>query len=364
MKATKKILVLPIVLVSFVALAETVFDQSFYSTRFMDNTPVVKLEVKVPVKHVAPVKRVIKKGPKMQLVDLSQRDLINGKWEVVRVLDKDLNPVYDKSSRYEDKGSEIIVELDLISKSTVQINEDSDQIFKISRVTESGTIALFKSFENGYEVLEARKVKEEVIAKASVVTESEVKMTRIEKRFEKNQELMLYSALNPSKSRQVLKGEKISGSVYLMGDQVIFENVTLHIGESFQTESLSFEAKIDGNTGHLNYNNEIQGIVSVVGDKEVRVRFSTGPLANAMLNFKVQDAIVDSYSNIENEEARAIGKEAAIESGRYSDAQELQKRETASRENAEEEREEGYSNESYPEEEVNEVDMSEAGYDF
>ena len=164
---------------------------------------------------------------------------------------------------------------------------------------------------------------------------------------------MLFSALNPSKSREVLKGSKVSGSVYLMGDQVMFQNVTLHVGDSMQTESLSFEAKIDGNTGHLNYNNEIQGIVSVVGDKEVRVRFSTGPLANAMLNFKVQDGSVDNYSNVENEAAREIGREAT--------------RETASRENAEQEREEDYNaeaNEVDMEVQEEEVDMNDAGYDF
>jgi hypothetical protein len=360
MKVTKKILALPIVLVSFVALAETVFDQSFYSTSFMDNTPVVKLEVTVPVKHASVVARPVKKGPKMQLVDLSQKDLINGKWEVVRVLDKNLNPVYDKSSNFEDKGSEIIVELDLISRSTVQINEDADQVFKISRVTKSGTIALFKPFENGYEVLEARRIKEVVGAKTVVVNTPEAKITQIEKRFEKNQELILFSALNPSKSREVLKGNKVSGSVYLMGDQVMFENVTLHVGDSIQTESLSFEAKIDGNTGHLNYNNEIQGIVSVVGQDEVRVRFSTGPLANAMLNFKVQDGSVDSYSNLENEDVR----EERRESSREGDAQELQKRETASRENAELERDDSYANEVSSDVEEEEVDLNEAGYDF
>ena len=122
-----------------------------------------------------------------------------------------------------------------------------------------------------------------------------------------------------------------------------------HVGDNNQTESLSFEAKIDGNTGHLNYNNEIQGIVSVVGDKEVRVRFSTGPLANAMLNFKVQDGSVDDYSN-ENYEV-------------------VQNRETASRENVSEEKVE--SNEKVvseiSEEEYNNnrnTDLNEVGYEF
>jgi hypothetical protein len=87
----------------------------------------------------------------------------------------------------------------------------------------------------------------------------------------------------------------------MMGDQIMFDNLSLHVGSKLQTEALSFEAKLDGNTGHINYNNEIQGIVSVVGNKEIRVRFSTGPLANAMLNFKIpgtdEEQEDNTYSN-------------------------------------------------------------------
>lgn len=291
MKAYKKLLIIPAVLVTFVAFAEIVYDQTFYSSEdFMATTPQVDIEVKVKAPVVVE-KRVARREavkPRVQRVELRDSNLVNGKWEVVRILNDKLLPVYDKNARYEDEKSEIIVDLELIDKSTVRINEDVDQTFLISMMTKRGTIALFKPFGTGYEILEARRINENrSSARVQKVVSSEPKLTKIEKRFEMNQELVLKSALNPTQSGEILKGEKVSGSIYLMGDQVMFENIALNVGSDKQTETLSFEAQIDGNTGHMNYNNEIQGIVSVVGDKEVRVRFSTGPLANAMLNFIV-----------------------------------------------------------------------------
>jgi hypothetical protein len=302
MKTFKTFFISAVVLISFVALAETIYDMKFYSSDFMADVKEVKVETRVPVIEATEVVAVAKKAlPRMQRVDLSQSDFVNGEWEVVRVLDADLKPVYDKSRRYEDKNSRVVVNLSLVDISTVKINDDNNQIFNISLMTKAGTIALFKPFGKGYEILEARRVVKEVKKVVAEQAQPKKHLSKIENRFKENQELTLVSALNPTKSGEVLKNNKISGTAYMMGDQIMFDNLSLHVGSKLQTEALSFEAKLDGNTGHINYNNEIQGIVSVVGNKEIRVRFSTGPLANAMLNFKIpgtdEEQEDNTYSN-------------------------------------------------------------------
>ena len=373
MSMFKKILILPVLLVSFVALAETFFDQTFYSSSFMNEVTEVYLETRVPVSEPTQEKVITRKAtkalPRMQRVLMSEASKINGKWEVIRVLNDKLVPVFDKNKNYDDKESKIVVNLNLIDMSKVRINDDVEQTFNISMMTKSGTIALFKPFGNGYEILEARKIIEDNSSKV-VAKVNEVKLTKIEKRFETNQELVLNSALNPTKSGEILKNDKISGSIYLTGDQIMFENLSLHIGDKDETESLSFEAKIDGNTGHINYNNEIQGIVSVVGDKEIRVRFSTGPLANAMLNFKVPGSIDnagqrDNY-DIQQRGGRPVAPVALsaekeeVEQAEEQESFEENVRETASYDDSEEVIEEDYSDE----EGRAEVNVEEAGFEF
>jgi len=327
----KKLIILPILIVSFVAFAESVYDQDFYASDFMNEVAEVEIEIDVPAVETAVRAVAQKRLPGVQRVSLSEKSLINGNWEVVRVLDKDLKPVYDKRANFEDKRSEIIVKLDLIKMSTVRINDSSDQTYSISLFNKKGTIALFKPFEGGYEILEARRVSQKEKVSSKIIVD---KRSKIEKRFERNQELTLVSALHPTKNKDILKGSKVSGSLYLMGDQVSFDGVTLETGKD-DFEALSFQAEIDGNTGHLNYENKIQGIVSVVGNKEVKVRFSTGPLAGAMLSFMVPSAI----DNVEKEELQE--EVAAVEEEQEQTLEErYESREVASEEDREEQSEE------------------------
>lgn len=364
MKKLNKKLILPLILLSAVAFAEIVYDREFYSDDFMASAPEVNIEVKIEAP--APVKKVAKKpAPRVQRVDLDQAGKVNGKWEIVRILNEELIPVYDKNTRIEDENSEIIVDLELISLSTVRVNDDADQTFSISMMTSRGTMALFKPFGNGYEVLEARRVVEKKEALAASAVASAPKQTKIEKRFEMNQELVLKSALNPTQSGEVMKGSKVTGSIYLMGDQVMFENISLSSSNGKQTETLSFEARLDGNTGHINYNNEIQGIVSVVGDKEVRVRFSTGPLANAMLNFMVPGSDYNDGDDYEIEQ-RGGRPTAPLITSNIS-AEGARARITASQQTddeIEEYQEEEYSDEDGYDQEEGDIPTEEAGYEF
>lgn len=204
-------------------------------------------------------------------VEMSEAFKVNGKWEITRIVGSDEVVTYDKLNNPEDSKKNIVVPLKLVGTSSVMVNNDKDLVYKISLLSDFGTIAIFKKMGNGFEIIEARMIREK---KAEVAISEEV-------------ELVLERALNQSKSNKILSGSDISGEMTLTKKSIEGLSVSLtntngevqsiDIASAQLLDGGSFKADVDGE--------EVSGVVFNNGKDGYRLSFVTGPLAGAMLNF-------------------------------------------------------------------------------
>ena len=313
-KAITKTITIGLTVVSFIAVAETYYDKKFYTANFMDKVEEVRIDIEPSME-----KRVVaskeKDLPLIHRVEMKNRALVDGNWMITRVsqfFDDSEKVVFDKFNKLEDRDAEVVVDFKMLETSTVRINEDVQQTYRISLLTENGTIALFKEFGEGYEVVEARRVKEEVKAQSND-TEERIQAEKKNK-FDIRDDLFLVSAVDPKRDKNLLKGEKVEGYAYLKNGELILEGVQLHIGTQNQTESLSTEMRVK-NHGTFNDQNGSQGIITLTSKEEIKVRFSTGPLAGALLNFA-------SYEKKEEIERKYSESQKQVEAAMNDDAEE------------------------------------------
>ncbi len=271
-------------LLSLVAMAESYYDQQFYTADFMDSV----VEVDVNLSQTFGDKRIVAseniKYPLIQKVGMEDSSLVDGEWIITKVIDDQDNVQYDMKE--EKDGERVVINLKLIDLSTVRVDEDFGQTFKISLLTREGTIALFKEFGEGFEIVQAVKVKKDTLAPQVDVNKpiAEINEEKNANRYHIEDDLSLVSAQDPNRNRNILRGDSMEGYAYLKNGELIMENIILHVGTKNQTEALSTEARIK-NHGVFNDMRGNQGILTNVSKDEVKVRFSTGVLAGAMLNF-------------------------------------------------------------------------------
>lgn len=317
-KAITKAITIGLTIVSFVAVAETYYDRKFYTAKFMDNVEEVQINI-APALEKRVVASKEKDLPLVHRIQMQDKSLVNGSWMITRVsqfFDDNERVVFDKLNKNEDKNTEVVVDFKMIEMSTVRINNDVEQTYKISLLTENGTIALFKEFGDGYEVVEARRVikKEENVETAEEKVQEEKK-----NKFDIRDDLYLVSAVDPKREKNVARGAKVEGYAYLKNGELIVEGIQLHIGSQHQTESLSTEMRVKAH-GTFNDQNGNQGIITMSSKQEIKVRFSTGPLAGALLNFATYDKKqelerkynesqrqVEAAMNDDSEERREVG---------------------------------------------------------
>lgn len=235
---------------------------------------------------------------------------VNTNWEVIRIIGSDEVVAFDKNQNPEDAKKSIRVKMELIGTSMVRIDNDNDQVYRISMLTEFGTIALFKKMGNGFEIIEAK-----VIASAK----------KEELAVSEDVELVLERALNQSKSPKILTGSDASGSMTLSKKSI--EGLTVELrnanGEVQHVEIAtadlmdggSFKADIEGE--------EVSGVVFNNGKDGYRLSFVTGPLAGAMLNFVTQEQMNkieeeqannnDNYFEAEEEKAAEVAQAEVLE---------------------------------------------------
>jgi hypothetical protein len=224
---------------------------------------------------------------------------INGEWEITRLVASNEVVVFDKINNPEDSAKTFKMNLDLIDTSTVRANNDNGLIFKISLLNEFDkglvTIALFKKYKGGYEILEAKRIVKKVKKQELKVDESKV-------------ELVLERALNQAKSPKILTGEEASGEMTLTDKTIEGLSIDLKNGNG-EDQSVtmasaelqdggSFKAEIDGE--------EVAGIVFNNGKDGYRLSFVTGPLAGAMLNFVTRDQM-DKIEETKNDSESSEG---------------------------------------------------------
>lgn len=305
LKTTFKFIASVSIIASVVAMAENYYDQKFYSYEVMAERE-VPLTIEVDTEFTRNVASSEKKFPIIQEVLMKDAGKINGVWNVTRLVDDKSNVVFDMNNNFADKDGNIEVKMELVSDSTVMINNDEEQVYKISLLTEKGTLTLFKPFGIGYEIVEARfNAKESNREVVKSVKKQEVAQTKEEKRsaLQKgfDEDLVLISALDIKKSREVMNAFKgqIEGRAYYNDGYLEIEGVVLHKGSKEETLPLRVSADVK-DFGAFN-DGEVHGMVTSVTETELKITLSTGPIANAMLNFRIQSKFDEERQRLEDE---------------------------------------------------------------
>ena len=220
-------------------------------------------------------------------VTMSEAYKIDGEWEVTRIIASDERVTYDKINNPEDADKTIKVPMKLIRTSEVMVNKDSGLVYKISLLSDFGTIAIYKTINGGQEILEAKRVKK-VVKKAAASSE-EI-------------ELVLERALNQTKSNKILTGSEVSGEMTLTKGSIEGLSVSLtNTNGEVQNIEISSAQLMDGGSFKADVGDEeVAGVVFNNGKDGYRLSFVTGPLAGAMLNFVTKDAI-DEMQDKSNE---------------------------------------------------------------
>lgn len=242
-------------------------------------------------------------------VNMSEAFKVNGNWEITRIVGSDEVVTYDKLNNPEDAKKMLSVPMRLVDTSKVMVNNDQGLVYNISLLSDFGTIAIFKRMGNGFEIIEARMIKEK---KEAVVVSDEV-------------ELVLERAVNQAKSPKILSGSDISGEMVLTKKSIEGLSVSLtnangevqsiEIASAQLMDGGSFKADVDGE--------EVSGVVFNNGKDGYRLSFVTGPLAGAMLNFVTQAELEkmeeksneqnDNYFENEEQQNAALAQQEVLE---------------------------------------------------
>lgn len=255
-------------------------------------------------------------GAKSLYIELNEinKRRINGEWEIVRHV-KNSNVVFDAS-----KGDgSINAKFELINTSTVMVGGDKDQIFQVS-ILEGKKIALYKKIQNGYEILEARKVETKVQVESQDV-ELELSLERV------------VLANNPG---QVLKDSDIQGSVTFKGKELHNLSVSVQT-DSGEEKNISVNFAEIGDAGAFTVDvdgEDVSGIFFNNGNDGYRMSFVNGPFAGAQLSFMTEEKIAErkeqeseksyeqSFEEIEESKVVDQGmKEQVIEAGNSRNAE-------------------------------------------
>lgn len=344
-KASSKFIMTLGLLVS-VVVAGTYSDLRFNSNEFMfeEESIVELLDEDNSLRNVASAEREL---PSAQYIayNSENRSRLDGKWLITSIHNTNNTVIYSKD-REEDKNMKIEVTLEMIGTSLIRIDKDKGLDFDISFMHESGKrLALFRTMDNGYEVVELRKVDKKKKARKAQRVElaerkEEKKPTQLVKRktgvnLDKDVDLVLERALDPKRNKDVLMGDKISGTLSVLGGNIENMEVTIHQGTDKEVSiSIPFVKINDG--GQFNFEAEggmVSGLITNNGKEGYRIRFATGAFAGAMLNF-VTDG--EYQKLMELQEELAFEKELLRE-------EQAMKAEEA-RERAEEAREEAIAN--------------------
>lgn len=279
-----KVSLLAASILTFVAFAETYYDFRFYSDSFMEgaysNIDLRVEETQIRSRSADTALRV----PSVQSVDLNKRFVINGDWEVVRL-------VFAEDETFEEVS--IDVRASLINQNQVRINNQDTAIdFYISEFREgSGKMVLFQTVDGSLEILELRKKLERRAIPAPSFSSNEVladaeEVEEMAPKFDILEGMRALSAVNPVKSRQALWFDNVEGQAELRGSYLTIDGLSLNYGKE-KSQVITMEAPVS-KMGMFDYEVagiEGKGLVSQVGDNEVQIRFSTGMYAPISVTF-------------------------------------------------------------------------------
>ena len=272
---SKKSIILALSLASIV-IAGTIKDinsrsVSMTALDFAEDTPIER--------SVASKEPVSRNNIAIMKVKMSESHKINGEWEVTRIVGADKNVTFDKKNNPEDANKKIKVPMKLINTSEVMVNNDPELVYKVSLLSNFGTIAIYKTINGGQEILEAKRVKKiKKVSKVSVNGEVD---------------LVLERALNQSKSTKILTGSEVFGEMKLTKKSIEGLSISLtNTNGEVQHIDISSAQLMDGGSFKADVGDEeVSGVIFNNGKDGYRLSFVTGPLAGAMLNFVTKDSI-------------------------------------------------------------------------
>ncbi len=297
MKATN--LIQKATLAAFLSGSFMVFGGIYQSMKVTDTSYMKDSEIKFSKRLDESQDRVVASAVKRQKaihylpVNEFNSATINGKWEIFRIEDENGETVLDANNG--DKAR--VVNFELFRTSQIRINENNKYLFDISFLHEAGkNIAIFRSFGKGYELIEARRIENKNIVASTVVNETEEVIE--EEAFMAQEglvDLTLERAMIPKLGSTVIVGsDNVTGEVAI-GNKAVQglsfsvtnkegKEVSFAISDIQLQDSGNFTVEVDGQ--------ESTGLVTNNGKDSYRIRFATGPLQGALLNF-VSDAEMD-----------------------------------------------------------------------
>lgn len=233
-------------------------------------------------------------------VEMNEAFKIDGEWEVTRIVGSDEVVTYDKINNPEDAHKKIIVPMKLVRTSEVMVNNDRGLVYKISLLSDFGTIAIYKTINGGQEILEAKRVKKEKVEEAAISEEVE---------------LVLERALNQSKSTKILTGSEVSGEMTLTKGSIEGLTVSLtNTNGEVQNIEIASAQLMDGGSFKADVGDEeVAGVVFNNGKDGYRLSFVTGPLAGAMLNFVTKEALSEMENKTNEANDDYIANEPSVE---------------------------------------------------
>ncbi len=265
--------------------------------------------------------------------------LIGGQWIITRIEDEKGHEIHN----YKKNGREILVDFDLKATSLVRIDGNNDYLFDISLMSYDYTaIALFRAYNEGYEIIEARRLRKSEAVKLEGVELASKKLEEgdIKEGVEENldinildRDLMIERAHAPTLSRTIIinnpdeinESQTISGFVNANTQYInkVEATVKTEKGEiSINLDTIELQA---GGvfTNHEQDGAKHAGIMTRNGEGSIKVRFSEGPYKGVLLSF-VNDEEMTRISE-ERMKTREELESAQIEnSERVSDLQVVQ----------------------------------------
>ena len=303
---TSKKAIIAILSLGSVVLAGTIKD---INSRTVNRAHAEEVEMAPIERNLASEAQTASQRIAVMRVEMNEAFKIDGEWEVTRIIGSDEVVTYDKMNNPEDANKTIKVPMKLIRTSEVMVNNDSGLVYKISLLSDFGTIAIYKTINGGQEILEAKRVKK-------VVTEEVAQPEEVE--------LVLERALNQSKSTKILTGSEVAGEMLLTKNSIEGLSVSLtNTNGEVQNIDISSAQLMDGGSFKADVGDEeVAGVVFNNGKDGYRLSFVTGPLAGAMLNFVTKDALeeMQDKSNEANDEyitqeprEEALAQQAAVD---------------------------------------------------
>ena len=307
---TSKKAIIGILSLSSIVLAGTIHD--FHSRSQKISSLEVNEQEIIPVERNVASEAVSKVAQMYLPMNQENIKKINTSWEITRIVASDEKVAFDKFANPDDSKKIIKIKMELVGNGIVRIENDNQQVYRVSLLSDFGTIALYKKMGNGFEILEAKKIISAKENPALIVNE-EV-------------ELVLERALNQAKSSKILLGNDVSGQVSLSAKTMTALSVELRNpnGES-QNIEIDTADLLDGGTFKADVNGEeVSGVVLNNGKDGYRISFVTGPIAGAMLNFVTKEQLENVQGNEQevNEAVEPVGAVAPVEQEQVAQATE------------------------------------------